>query len=124
MTRLKPIGLSEEYKQNPVESIIPDRVQKLMDLYKKNRYQYPWTTEDKNERTFKYRKSLRPNTYQHRVEAIYRVRDPIHKSKEYYFYLKKGRPLSPTNPTPHVTDIIHCYPCSRYESAYNFWLSI
>jgi hypothetical protein len=67
MARLKPIGLSEEDKQNPVESIIPDRVLKLIDLYKKNHYQYPWTHEDKNERTFEYRKSLRPNTYQYSI---------------------------------------------------------
>jgi hypothetical protein len=70
MARLKPIGLSEEDKQNPVESIIPNRVQKLIDLHKKNHYEYPWTHEDKNERTFEYRKSLRPNTYQYNVEAI------------------------------------------------------
>jgi hypothetical protein len=94
MTRLKPIGLTEADRQNPEESITPDRVKKLIDLYKKNHYHYPWTHEDKNERTFEYRKSLRPNTYQYRVEAIYRVRDPIDKSKEYYFYQKKGRILN------------------------------
>jgi hypothetical protein len=38
MTRLKPIGLTEADRQNPEESITPDRVKKLIDLYKKNHY--------------------------------------------------------------------------------------
>ena len=105
MTRLKPIGLTEADRQNPEESITPDRVKKLIDLYKKNHYQYPWTHEDKNERTFEYRKSLRPNTYQYRVEAIYRVRDPIDKSKEYYFYQKKGRILNQNDDTEYTNSL-------------------
>jgi hypothetical protein len=63
MTKLKPIGLSPEDRQDPVESIVPERVQKLIDLYKKNHYEYPWTHDDKNEQIFEYRRSLRPNTY-------------------------------------------------------------
>jgi hypothetical protein len=56
MTRLKPIGLSQEDREEPYEIIIPDRVQKLIDLYKKNHVEYPWTTEDKkNEQIFEYR---------------------------------------------------------------------
>jgi hypothetical protein len=47
MTRLKPIGLSQEDREEPYEIIIPDRVQKLIDLYKKNHVEYPWTTDDK-----------------------------------------------------------------------------
>jgi predicted transcriptional regulator len=45
MTRLKPLGLSEEDRRNPVEGIVPDRVQKLIDLYKKNYYEKYTTTK-------------------------------------------------------------------------------
>ena len=52
MTKLKRIGLSQE----AYERVIPDRVQKLIDLYKKNHVEYPWTTDDKkNEQIFEYR---------------------------------------------------------------------
>jgi hypothetical protein len=37
---------------------------------------------------------LRPDTYNYNIESIYRVRDPIDKSKEYYFYQKKGKILN------------------------------
>jgi hypothetical protein len=41
MVKLKPIGLSEEDSTAPYEKIIPDRVQKLIDLYKKNHVKNP-----------------------------------------------------------------------------------
>jgi hypothetical protein len=105
MARLKSIGLSEEDRQDPAESIIPDRVQKLIELYKKNHYEYPWTSEDKNERTFEHRRSLRPNTYQYSVETIYRVRDSIDKSKEYYFYQKKGCILNQNDDSEYTNSL-------------------
>lgn len=88
--KLKPYGLTQEDKEEPYVRIIPKRVQKIIDLYRKNHVEYPWTQEDKNEQIFEYRKSLRPNTYGYNIESIYRLRDPFDKSKEYYFYQKKG----------------------------------
>jgi hypothetical protein len=66
MTRLKPIGLSKEDQRNPVESIVPVRVQKLIDLYKKNHYQYLGHTRTKTNR-FSIIEYRRPNTYRYRV---------------------------------------------------------
>jgi hypothetical protein len=45
MTRLKPYGLTEADHKEPYEDIIPDRVQKLIDLAHKNHIQYIWTEE-------------------------------------------------------------------------------
>src|SRR5215204_1125254 len=92
--KLKPYGLTQEDKEEPYVRIIPERVQKLIDLYRKNHVEYPWTQEDKNEQIFDYRKTLRPDTYRYNIESIYRVRDPIDKSKEFYFYQKKGKILN------------------------------
>jgi hypothetical protein len=92
--KLKPYGLTQEDREEPYVRVIPDRVQKLIDLYRKNYVEYPWSAEDKNEQIFDYRKSLRPDTYRYNIESIYRVRDPIDKSKEYYFYQKKGKILN------------------------------
>jgi hypothetical protein len=107
MTRLKPIGLSQEDREEPYERIIPDRVQKLIDLYKKNYVEYPWTTEDKNERIFEYRKSLRPETYRYNIQSIYRVRDPIDRSKEFHFYLKKGEILNQNDDTEYSNSLMY-----------------
>jgi hypothetical protein len=91
MARLRPVGIPEEDKIEPHTKIIPDRVQKLMDLYAKNHVEYPWTETDKLDQVFEYRKTLRPDTYKYDIESIYRVRDPHDRSKEYYFYQMKGR---------------------------------
>jgi hypothetical protein len=49
---------------------------------------------DRNEQKFEYRKGLKPSSYTYDLEAIYRVRDPHDKSKEYYFFQKKGMVLN------------------------------
>jgi len=90
MAKLRPVGLSKEDQEEPHTRITPERVQKLIDLYKKNHVEYPWTQTDKNEQIFEYRRSLRPNTYKYDIESVYRVRDTRDKSKEYYFFQKKG----------------------------------
>jgi hypothetical protein len=41
MARLRPVGIPEQDKIEPHTKIIPDRVQKLMDLYAKNHVEYP-----------------------------------------------------------------------------------
>jgi lipoate synthase len=46
---------------------------------------------------------LRPDTYNYNIESIYRVRDPIDKSKEFYFYQKKGK-ISNQNDDPEYTN--------------------
>jgi hypothetical protein len=73
---------------------MPERVQKLIDLHHKNKIEYNWSEEDRNEQIFDYRKGLKPSSYTYNLEAIYRVRDPYDRSKEYYFYQKKGRVLN------------------------------
>jgi hypothetical protein len=86
MAKLKPIDIPEEDKIDPVTKIVPDRVQKLIDLYKKNKVEYPWTETDYIDRTFEYRRTLHPKTYKYSINSIYRVRDARDFSKEYYFY--------------------------------------
>ena len=92
--RYRPFGIPEEDKEDPVTRVIPERVQKLIDIYHKNNVEYPWSAEDRQERLFEYRRGHRPDTYKYDIDAIYRVRDPRNKSKEYYFYQKKGRCLN------------------------------
>jgi hypothetical protein len=78
--RYTPYGLTEEDLHEPYEKVIPDRVQKLIDLYHNNKIEYNWSEEDRNERIFDYRRSLKPSSYTYNLEAIYRVRDPYDKS--------------------------------------------
>jgi hypothetical protein len=92
--KYQPYGLSEEDLTEPHTKVVPERVQKLIDLHHKNKIEYNWTEEDRNEQRFEYRRSLKPSSYTYDLEAIYRVRDPYDKSKEYYFYQKKGRVLN------------------------------
>lgn len=92
--RYTPYGLTEEDLTEPHAKVMPERVQKLVDLYHKNKIEYNWTEEDRNEQKFEYRRSLKRSSYTYDLEAIYRVRDPYDKSKEYYFYQKKGRVLN------------------------------
>ena len=73
---------------------MPERVQKLIDLYHKNKIEYVRSEEGRNEQIFDYRKGLRPTTYTYDLETIYRVRYPYDKKNEYYFYQKKGRVLN------------------------------
>lgn len=60
MAKLKPIGIPQEDQEDPVLKVTPERVQKMIDLYAKNHVQYELTEEDKQERIFEYRRSLRP----------------------------------------------------------------
>ncbi|MGA7691682.1 MAG: hypothetical protein WCA61_05175 [Nitrososphaeraceae archaeon] len=76
---------------------MPERVQKLIDLHHKNHIEYVWTEEDRNEQIFDYRRSLKSSSYTYDIQAIYRVRDPYDKSKEYYFYQKEGFCLNDNN---------------------------
>jgi hypothetical protein len=57
----------------PHTKVMPERVQKLIDLYHKNKIEYVWSEEDRNEQIFDYRKGLRPTSYTYDLEAIYRV---------------------------------------------------
>ena len=94
MPKYTPYGLTEDDLTEPHTKVMPERVQKLIDLHHKNKIEYNWTEEDRNEQKFEYRKGLMPASYTYLLEAIYRVRDPYDKSKEYYFYQKKGRVLN------------------------------
>jgi hypothetical protein len=105
--KLKPYGLTQEDKEEPYVKIIPERVQKLIDLYRKNHVEYPWTQEDKNEQIFDYRKTLRPDSYRYNIESIYRVRDPIDKSREFYFYQKKGKILNQNDDTEYSNSLTY-----------------
>jgi hypothetical protein len=92
--KYQPYGLKDEDLTEPHTKVMPERVQKLIDLHHKNKVEYVWSEEDRNEQIFDYRKGLRPTTYTYDLEAIYRVRDPYDKKNEYYFYQKKGRVLN------------------------------
>lgn len=89
-----PYGIDESEQIEPYKKVIPERVQKLVDLYRKNHIDYPWDAEDLNEQLFEYRRIVKPSSYTYNLEAIYRVRDPYDKKNEYYFYQKKGRVLN------------------------------
>jgi hypothetical protein len=69
-------------------------IQKIIDSFRIHKIEYNWTEEDRNEQKFEYRKGLKPSSYTYDLEAIYRVRDPHDKSKEYYFFQKKGMVLN------------------------------
>jgi hypothetical protein len=94
MPRYTPYGLTEDDIVEPYTKVTPERVKSLMEIYRRNHIEYPWTEEDRNEQMFDYRRGLKSTTYTYVLEAIYRVRDPLDKSKEYYFYQKKGRVLN------------------------------
>jgi hypothetical protein len=72
----------------PQQLIVPDRVQKLIDLYDKNKVEYPWTEEDRGEQRFEYWKSQRSSTYRYVITRIDRVRN-YKRTEEYYFYQMK-----------------------------------
>jgi hypothetical protein len=69
-------------------------IQKIIDSFRIHKIEYNWTEEDRNEQKFEYRKGLKPSSYTYDQEAIYRVRDPHDKSKEYYLFQKKGMVLN------------------------------
>jgi hypothetical protein len=94
MPKYQPYGLTEQDHEPPYSKIVPDRVKRLVELYHENHIEYPWTQEDDNEKIFEYRRTLKPESYRYTIEAIYRVRDAADKSKEYYFYQKKGKVLN------------------------------
>ena len=94
MPKYQPYGIDESEQIEPYKKIIPERVQKLIDLAHQNKIEYNWDAEDVNEQIFEYRRSLKRSSYTYNLEAIYRVRDPYDKKKEFYFYQKKGRVLN------------------------------
>ena len=107
--RYKTTGIPEEDLEPPYARIIPDRVQKLVELYKKNYIVYPWSREDEDEQIFEYSKTLRPSTYSYSIQSIYRVRDPANKSKEYYFYQKKGKVLNEKDEPEYSNSLTYGY---------------
>ena len=94
MPKYQPYGINESEQIEPYKKVIPERVQKLIDLAHNNHIEHPWDAEDVNEQLFEYRRSLKRSSYTYNLEAIYRVRDPYDKKNEYYFYQKKGRVLN------------------------------
>jgi hypothetical protein len=94
MVKYSAYGLKDEDLHEPYEKVLPDRVKKLIELYHEQHIEYIWTEEDRNERIFDYRRSQKSSTYKYDIQAIYRVRDPYDKSKEYYFYQKEGTCLN------------------------------
>ena len=85
-------NLSPEDRQ-PEKLVIPDRVQRFIDLWDKNHVEYQLTQQDEQERVVEYWKGIRPETYRYRVTRIDRVRDERSK-KEYYFYNKDATVLN------------------------------
>jgi hypothetical protein len=75
MPRYTPYGLTEDDNVEPHTKVTPERVKSLMEIYRRNHIEYPWTEEDRNEQIFDYRIGLKSTTYTYVLEAIYRVRD-------------------------------------------------
>ena len=88
-----PYGIDESEQIEPYKKVIPESVQKLIDLAHQNKIEYPWDAEDVNEQIFEYRRSLKRSSYTYNLEAIYRVRDPYDKKNEYYFLSEKGESI-------------------------------
>lgn len=86
MPRFKSTLTPEE--RAPQTLIIPNRVQKIIDLYNKNNVEYPWTQEDRDDQTFEYKKSRRLDTYKYNIARIDRVRN-FRGTEEFYFYQMK-----------------------------------
>lgn len=107
MARLKSTLTEEE--ADPQSAIIPDRVQKILDLYKRNRIEYTWKEEDRNEQTFEFRRTLRPQTYKYTVNSVYRVRDANNRKKEYYFYQMEATCLNETDSTERSGNLTYGY---------------
>ena len=57
--KLKPYGLTQEDKEEPYVRIIPERVQEIIDLYRKNHVEFPWTETEREEQNFELRRTLR-----------------------------------------------------------------
>ena len=72
MPKYAPYGLTEEDLHEPHEKVMPERVQKLIELHHKNKIEYNWTEEDRNEQKLEYRKGLKPASYTYVLEAIYK----------------------------------------------------
>jgi hypothetical protein len=118
--RYQTTGIPPEDLEPPYAKIIPDRVQKLTDLYRRNYIVYPWNQEDKNEQIFEYRRSLNPSSYRYTIEAIYRVRDPANKEKEYYFYQKHGKVLNDRDEVEYSNSLTYGYEIEPiHELKYN-----
>jgi hypothetical protein len=49
MPKYQPYGLTEDDLTEPHTKIMPERVQKLIDLYHKNKIEYKWTEEEGHE---------------------------------------------------------------------------
>jgi hypothetical protein len=106
MPRFKPKLTDEE--RAPQNVIVPERVQKLIDLYDKNKVEYDWTEEDKQEQTFEYRRQRNLNSYKYTIASIYRVRD-VRKQNQYYFYQMKGECLNDNNSTEFAPTLTYGY---------------
>jgi hypothetical protein len=104
MPKYQPYGLTEEDLVEPHTKIMPERVQKLIDLYHKNKI---WTEEDRNEQILEYRRSQKSSSYTYDLEAIYRVRDPYNKKNEYYFHQKKGRVLNDNDDSEYSNSLTY-----------------
>jgi hypothetical protein len=118
--RCKSWGLTEADLKEPFADIIPDRVNKLIELHHKNHIQFPWDQESKNEQIFEYRRTLRPSSYSYNIESIYRIRDPNDKSKEYYFYIKKGKVLNEKDEPEYSNSLTYGYAVEPiHELKYN-----
>lgn len=107
-------------QSNPQEAIIPERVAKLQELFKKNNIVYELDQADKAEQLFEFRRQMRPNTYQYNVYAVYRVRDQSDRKKEYYFYAKEGYCLNQNGGTERSGTHIYGYAIEpEHETQYN-----
>jgi hypothetical protein len=113
MSKYRPYGIEPEEQEEPYTKIIPDRVQKLIDVYHSNHIEYPWSAEDRQEQIFEYRRSRKPESYKYDIDSIYRVRDPRDRSKEYYFYQKKGRCLNDNDSIESTNSMTYGYVVER-----------
>jgi hypothetical protein len=54
MPKYTPDGLTEDDLTELHTKVMPERVQKLIGLYHKNKIEYVWSEEDRNEQTLDY----------------------------------------------------------------------
>jgi hypothetical protein len=107
MARIKSTLTPEE--ADPQSAIIPERVQKILDLYNRNHIEYTWKEEDRNEQTFEFRRTLKPQTYKYTINRIDRVRDATNRKKEYYFYQMEATCLNENDGTERTGNLTYGY---------------
>lgn len=117
MPRFKSTLTPEE--RAPQAAIVPDRVQRILNLYAKNHIEYNWTQEDRGEQNFEYWRQKHKDSYKYSIIRIDRVRD-ARGTEEFYFYQMKQSALNDNGVRENSRELTYGFAVERYcEEQYN-----